>query len=252
VKSELVVSAVVSAIAHGSVAAIACHPPWDWRHVQPTLEPHPRDKVVETPADAVDVPALEASPGFTSSFSSPVPTHADHAVVQSAQRSAARAPTAPVHAPASPALRGRTRAPAPHLAASLAGRESAADLSDIFQGDPNAADALLYGEGSPRRDLSAPAMLGGAVYWDCPWPSVADRAGIDSAVVKIIVDVNTAGEPTSARLVRNAPYDFGEYAVECAMEHRYRPGTDSLGRPIASRTRPFPVIFSRTKKTAAR
>jgi hypothetical protein len=251
VKLQLFVSAFLSTVVHGSVAIVAYHPPWSWRHAQPAREPPPVDKSVVPPAD-VEVLALEAfQAGAVHAALSP-PTPADRLVVRPAQRSAARAPSASLRAPASPAMRSRTKTPAPHLAASLSGNETAVDMSDIFQGDPNAADALLYGEGSPRRDMSAPARLGGAVYWDCPWPSGADRAGIDSAVVRIVVDVTAAGEATSARLVHNAPYDFGDRAIECAMEHHYLPGTDRTGRPVASQTRSFPVIFSRTKSAAAR
>jgi hypothetical protein len=251
VKRQLFVSAVISAVVHCSVAVVACPPSWGWRHAQPTPEPSPAvDKAVERPAEVIEVPALEAAAVAGSPI--PVPTPADHFVVRPAQRSTARGPSASLRAPASLAMRARTRTPAPNLAASLGGHETAVDMSEIFQGDPNAADALLYGEGSPRRDLSAPAMLGGAVYWDCPWPSGADRAGIDSAVVRIVVDVTATGEATAARLVHNAAYDFGERAIECAMEHHYRPGTDRTGRRVVSQTRPFPVIFSRTKLAAAR
>jgi len=252
VKLQFLVSAVVSAAVHGSVAVVACHPSWSWRHAQQTSEP-PRavDKAVEPPAD-VEVPALEAfQAGAVHADLSP-PTPADRLVVRPVQRSAARAPSASLRTPASPAMRSRTKTPAPHLAASLSGHETAVDMTDVLQGDPNAADALLYGEGSPRRDMSAPARLGGAVYWDCPWPSGADRAGIDSAVVRIVVEVTDAGQATSARLVQRAAYDFGERAIECALEHHYIAGTDRTGRRVPSQTRPFPVVFSRTKSTAAR
>jgi len=249
VKLQFLESVVVSSIVHGSVAVVAYAPTWNWGHVQPTHEPPPVEKSVEPPAD-VEAPAVEAfQAGAVHAELSP-PTPADRLAVRPAQRSAARAPSALLRAPASPAVRSRTKTPAPHLAASLSGHETAVDMSDIFQGDPNAADALLYGEGSPRRDMSAPARLGGAVYWDCPWPSRADRAGIDSAVVRIVVDVTDAGQATSARLVQNAAYDFGERAIECALEHHYIAGTDRTGRPVASQTRPFPVIFSRTKSAA--
>jgi hypothetical protein len=119
-------------------------------------------------------------------------------------------------------------------------------FAELSEGDPNAAvDALLYGQGSPGRDLSAPPSLGGSVFWDCPWPASADRAGVNHAAVMVTVDVTAVGKPSSAHLVMDAGHDFGADAVECALQYRYRPGRDKLGRSVAGRTRPFPVLFNR-------
>jgi outer membrane biosynthesis protein TonB len=119
-------------------------------------------------------------------------------------------------------------------------------FAELSEGNPNAAvDALLYGEGTPGRDLSAPPSLGGSVFWDCPWPASADRAGVNHAAVMVTVDVTADGKPSSAHLVMDAGHDFGADAVACALQYRYRPGRDKLGRSIAGRTRPFPVLFNR-------
>ena len=121
-------------------------------------------------------------------------------------------------------------APAPDANA-YTSRDVSAELSE---GDPKAVDAVLYGQGSPAQDLSAPPRLGGPVYWDCPWPASADHAGINHAAVLVTVDVAVTGAPIAAHLVRDAGHDFGADAVECAMQYRYQPGPRPPG-PTHSR-----------------
>lgn len=118
---------------------------------------------------------------------------------------------------------------------------------EIDMGQPGGVDALLFGEGSPglSHDLSSPPRIGGRVYWECPWPSAAARAGINHAVVHVTVDVTARGEAKAVQLIDQSGYEFGEDAVRCAMDQRYIPGRDAGGKPVAGRTRKFSVQFNR-------
>jgi protein TonB len=243
VNPQLVVATAVSTMTHGTVALLLTHAPSDSRRTDRLREieqQQAQEKVVE-------VASLEPSP----SVATETPVRTEPTAIQSTQRSAARGPTAPLRAPASPASRGRTKTPSPTVAAALSGHETMADMSYIFQGSPGDPDSLLFGPGSPGRDLSARPMLGGPAYWDCPWPSSANQAGIDRAVVTITVDVAVNGEPLGVHLVHKAPYDFGEGAVDCAKRHRYHAGRNRNGDPISGRTGPITVVFNRNRATLA-
>jgi hypothetical protein len=243
VKQQLLVGIAVSTMAHGSGALLLTHATLDPRRIErlrETEQSQAQEKVAE-------VTSLETSSGIDTQ----TPVRTEPTAVQSTQRSAARGPTAPLCAPASPARRGRTKTPSPSVAASLVGHETMADMSYIFQGSPGDPDSLLFGPGSPGRDLSARPMLGGPAYWDCPWPSAGNQAGIDRAVVAITVDVAINGEPTAVHLLRKAPYDFGEGAIDCAMRYRYHSGRNRDGDPISGRTGPITVVFNRNRATRA-
>jgi hypothetical protein len=124
-------------------------------------------------------------------------------------------------------------------------------------GETQTLDALLYGDGwggsgegsggvgGDGRDRSSPPRLGGYVYWQCPWPESANRAGVDHAVLHMTMDVTSGGQPIAAHIVDEPGYDFATDAVRCAMEHKYIPGRDAGGTPVAGRTRPFAVRFDR-------
>jgi hypothetical protein len=118
---------------------------------------------------------------------------------------------------------------------------------EIDMGQPGGVDALLFGEGSPglSHDLSSAPRIGGRVYWECPWPSAAARAGVNHAVVHVTVDVTARGGATAAQLIDQPGYEFGEDAIRCAMDQRYIPGRDASGKPVAGRTRKFSVQFNR-------
>jgi hypothetical protein len=123
-----------------------------------------------------------------------------------------------------------------------------AEPVEIDMGQPGGVDALLYGEGSPglSHDLSSPPRIGGYVYWECPWPAAAAQANVNHAVVHVTVDVTVRGKATAVHLIDQPGYEFGDDAIRCAMDQRYIPGRDTLGKPVAGRTRKFSVQFSRS------
>jgi hypothetical protein len=170
---------------------------------------------------------------------------------------AARPGRRPTREPGAPRpARASAAVSEPHSSASIAavvvgqhesfagGFTTSQGTADIFVGDPTAADALLYGDGSGGGpDLSAPPRLGGYVYWNCPWPGASPD--VEHAVAHVTADVNARGEPTGAQLIDDSGRGFGAHALACALQEHYLAGRDRLGRPAAGRTRPFAVRFDR-------
>jgi outer membrane biosynthesis protein TonB len=229
VSPQLLTATILSMAVH-SLLFLRLH------HQTPPPPPHPEER----PVLVLDAPAPEAT--MESELAAGRGGTPTQAMVQprAHPRSALPLrghPSKPRGSPASTA----TVTPEP---STYSGRDVFAELS---AGDPNAGvDSVLYGEGTPGRDLSAPPRLGGPVFWDgCPWPASAGRAGVNHATVQVTVDVSVTGTPVAAHLVRDAGHDFGADAVECAMQYRYLPGRDPRGRAVAGRTRPFPVVFTR-------
>jgi len=230
VSPQVIVAFTISAAVHGLLAFGVPHFPH-----RASPQPQPRH---EEPAPPADAPALEPEANAGQSCSDSAgpkvePTTSRMRVLAGAipRGRAAKSAKVPAWMPT----------PAPDANA-YTSRDVSAELSE---GDPKAVDAMLYGQGSPARDLSSPPRLGGPVYWDCPWPASADHAGINHAAVLVTVDVAVTGAPIAAHLVRDAGHDFGADAVECAMEYRYHPARERQGRPVAGRTGPFSVLFNR-------
>jgi periplasmic protein TonB len=100
------------------------------------------------------------------------------------------------------------------------------------------------GAGLP--DKSRPAKPASGGEWsDCGFPPEADAEQINLGKVTLVVIVDPAGRPTSARAVTDTGYGFGKRAERCAMRKVYDPALDKLGRPISGATVPFTVRFSR-------
>ena len=87
--------------------------------------------------------------------------------------------------------------------------------------------------GAPRRD------------WECPWPAAADALSIDEQFVVIRAVVRADGTVSSADLVSDPGYGFGQIALVCARAQRFPPATDDAGRPITATSPPIRVRFTR-------
>ncbi|MGH7297441.1 MAG: energy transducer TonB, partial [Polyangiaceae bacterium] len=94
-------------------------------------------------------------------------------------------------------------------------------------------------------DRSRTASLSGGTDWSCPFPPEADATQIDDAYVTLQVDVDDAGRAASVSVVADPGNGFGREARRCAMSRRYSTALDREGDPVAGRTRPFRVHFSR-------
>jgi protein TonB len=94
-------------------------------------------------------------------------------------------------------------------------------------GPPNPTSSVLSSPDRSRR----PALADG-LAWACPFPTEADAAGIDEAVVSIRVDVDRLGAVRNVS-VRNDPgHGFGGAAQRCAMARRWTPAVDRDGSPV--------------------
>ena len=87
--------------------------------------------------------------------------------------------------------------------------------------------------GRPRQD------------WDCPWPREAEALSIDEQFVVIRAVVRADGSVSSADVVSDPGYGFGQIALTCAREQRFPPATDDAGRPILATSPPIRVRFTR-------
>ncbi|HKO47821.1 MAG TPA: hypothetical protein VJV79_08860 [Polyangiaceae bacterium] len=88
----------------------------------------------------------------------------------------------------------------------------------------------------PEVDRSRAAQLAGGSAWDCPFPSEADDAGVDHALVALRIEVAADGHVLSARAARDPGHGFGREARRCALSKRWTAGLDRAGQPIDSTT----------------
>jgi periplasmic protein TonB len=98
--------------------------------------------------------------------------------------------------------------------------------------------------GSTRSDRSRSPMLAGNGQWDCPFPSEAARAGVDSAIVTLRVEVTADNQIESVIVLRDPGDGFGREARRCALSKRWQAGLDREGR-AAHRTTVVSVHFQR-------
>ncbi|MGD0674797.1 MAG: hypothetical protein ABSC94_05225 [Polyangiaceae bacterium] len=235
VRHRLLASSVLALFAHAGLAIAMLGGSHGLSRSVTPIEPGARGEL-EIQVTPMPLPALAAGDGRGSApatsgpkaraFGPPRPARASAAVVATASS------VAPIVEGIAPSFAG--------------GFTTSRGLSDLFVGDPDAADALLYGKGSGGGGaVSTPPRIGGYVDWDCPWPDEAPRT--DHAIAHVTVDVTARGEPVGAKLVDDPGSGFGPRAIRCAMEAHYIPGHDGQGRPVAGRTRPFAVRFDRTR-----
>lgn len=81
--------------------------------------------------------------------------------------------------------------------------------------------------------------------WSCPWPKDAEEQNIDEQLVVLRVSVRADGTAESADLASDPGHGFGQAALACAMATRFSPARDSSGKPIAARSPPIRVRFTR-------
>lgn len=98
--------------------------------------------------------------------------------------------------------------------------------------------------GLAHTDLSRSPTLAGNGQWDCPFPSEAARAGVDSAIVTLRVEVTADSHIESVIVLRDPGDGFGREARRCALSKRWQPGLDREGR-AAQRTTVVSVLFQR-------
>jgi protein TonB len=95
-------------------------------------------------------------------------------------------------------------------------------------------------------DRSRVAGLDGAANWNCPWPSEADAAQIDEAVVTVRVAVRADGTASKVDVLSDPGNGFGREARNCALRRKnYKVALDREGNPVAGETKPFNIRFER-------
>jgi periplasmic protein TonB len=76
------------------------------------------------------------------------------------------------------------------------------------------------------------ARLAGGAAWDCPFPSEADAAQIDHAVVTLRITVAQSGATRSVSVEGDPGNGFGREARACAMRKQFEPALDAEGNPV--------------------
>lgn len=94
-------------------------------------------------------------------------------------------------------------------------------------------------------NLLRPAGLRGPSSWTCAFPPEADADAIDFAEVKLIVQVNAAGQATKVSILVDPGHGFGRAARTCALARQYSPALDASGNAIDGVTPVFTVRFAR-------
>jgi protein TonB len=121
-------------------------------------------------------------------------------------------------------------------AASYAGGATAAGAARVEGMASSAATSVaLRGREVPASaapDLSRQAHLAGGSRWRCPFPPEADSAQIDSALVRLRVDVDAAGKAKHASVLRDPGFGFGREAVRCALTSEWTAALDRGGAPL--------------------
>jgi protein TonB len=82
-------------------------------------------------------------------------------------------------------------------------------------------------------DRSRPPELVGGDSWNCPFPSEADDAGVDLAMVTLRLSVGSDGSVQGVNLVADPGNGFGREARRCATTKRFKPGLDRDGKAVA-------------------
>ncbi len=98
--------------------------------------------------------------------------------------------------------------------------------------------------GSSASSRARPVQLP-ARNWSCPWPQEADALRIDEQTVVLRVVVTPEGNVTSAELLADPGYGFGQAALACARRARFEAAFDSSGRPSLATSPPIRVRFTR-------
>ncbi len=103
------------------------------------------------------------------------------------------------------------------------------------------------GTGPASVDRARSAGLLGSTDWNCSsfWPTEADVAQIDEAVVRVQVSVKADGTPQTVKILSDPGSGFGSAAIRCAMRQRFRTALDHDGNSQPGSTNPFNIRFNR-------
>jgi periplasmic protein TonB len=199
------------------------------------------DDVESDPSPATAVPVAAASPTARAAAE----THAPVVAPRDEPRAASEDVPSPLPQPAPK--------PAPAAAAAAVSLERAqpepglpAPLESGASARRESRDEIELAAigGSTRGDLSRSPTLAGDGQWDCPFPSEAARAGVDSAIVTLRVEVTADNHIESVIVLRDPGDGFGREARRCALSKRWQAGLDREGR-AAQRTTVVSVHFQR-------
>jgi protein TonB len=83
-------------------------------------------------------------------------------------------------------------------------------------------------------DRSRQAHLGGGSRWHCPFPPEADEAQVDSAVVRLRVDLDASGKAKHATVLTDPGFGFGREAARCALSSEWTVALDHSGAPTCA------------------
>jgi len=86
-------------------------------------------------------------------------------------------------------------------------------------------------------DQSRRPQLGEGSSWKCPFPAEADQNGVDSAVVRLAIEVDASGAIRSVRVESEPGSGFGREAAQCARSKRFLPALDRNGQAVPGSTR---------------
>ncbi len=95
------------------------------------------------------------------------------------------------------------------------------------------ATAQVSARPVPATDFSRKPALAGGAEWTCPFPSEADRAGVDSALVSIRIALDASGAVRNVELRSDPGHGFGGAAERCARTKRWAPALDRQGNAVA-------------------
>jgi protein TonB len=103
------------------------------------------------------------------------------------------------------------------------------------------------GTGPAPIDRARGAGLLGSTDWNCSsfWPTEADVAQIDEAVVRVQVAVKPDGTPQTVKVLSDPGSGFGSAGIRCAMRQRFRAALDHDGNAQPGTTHPFNIRFNR-------
>lgn len=94
-------------------------------------------------------------------------------------------------------------------------------------------------------DLTRGAHAPSVITDDCPFPSEADLARVDHAVVLLVVTVLPDGHAGAVRVVQDPGHGFGRAAIACAKRQTYVFARDRRGNHLQADTAPFNMRFTR-------
>lgn len=106
------------------------------------------------------------------------------------------------------------------------------DTSDV---PPGAATGPATAGSPVAPPPGTPQPLGGA--WTVAFPEEAERSGIASADVVLLVTVSPGGGVEDVAVVTDPGHGFGEAARDFARDQQFKPAVDASGAAIRATTR---------------